>query len=407
MATTSPPITTALPERTSPTPAAGKVARPSGGRPVAWLLIALVVTVVIELTCRVEDWVMYRMPLTSPYRSLDDLVIRDARGMHGRPNAQFEKWTMNDLGMRGPPAASLPAPGTVRVVTVGASETFGLRESAGKEYPRQLEDSLNTRDARTICSAPRGFEVLNAAFAGMSLPTIEQDVRLRLAALSPSIIVVYPTPAGYLDDQLPSPAKPDSTAAPSAEPSARRALYPRAVGRLREQIKQAVPEAIRTALRERQTRAMVAARPAGWRFETVPVDRVQRYDADLRRLIGTIRRIGAKPVLVTHANEFMGRPDADHEMLVAWEKFYPRATGRTIISMDSVARETTLRVGADSGVVTVDAARALAAAPLSAFGDFVHFTDSGAAIMAKTIRGGVLTASCGAASTASPSGGSR
>jgi hypothetical protein len=374
----------------------------------SWLLIAIVVAVVVELTCRIEDWVMYRMPIASPYRSLDDLVVRDAQGMHGRPNAQFEKWTMNALGMRGPSAPVTPPAGTVRVVTVGASETFGLRETAGKEYPRQLEDSLNSASAAAACAGGRRrFEVLNAAFAGMSLPTIEQDVRLRLAGLSPSIVLVYPTPAGYLDDRVPEAAVPDSSAKSVTRPSLSRALYPRAVGRFREQIKQTVPEFLRTALRGRQTRALVAAHPPGWRFETVPSDRVDRYDADLRKLIGTIRRIGAAPVLVTHANEFIGRPDADDEMLVAWEKFYPRATGTTIIAMDSVARGVTARVGADSGVVVVDAAQALAAAPLSAFADFVHFTDHGAAIMANVIRGGVLAAACATPVAASEAGETR
>jgi hypothetical protein len=152
---------------------------------------------------------------------------------------------------------------------------------------------------------------------------------------------------------------------------------------------------------------MVAAHAPGWRFETVPAERVERYDADLRKLIGTIRRIGAAPVLVTHANEFVGRPDADHEMLVAWEKFYPRATGKTIIAMDSVARGTTLRVAADSGVTIVDAAQRLAAAPLSSFADFVHFSDNGAAIMANAIRPGVLTAACAIQPSMSASGGTR
>jgi hypothetical protein len=408
VATTSPPITTPLAERNAAQPAASQAAGPTSGRVTTWLLIAVVVAVVVELTCRVEDWVMYRMPLASPYRSLDDLVVRDAQGMHGRPNAQFEKWTMNALGMRGPSAATAPPAGTVRVVTVGASETFGLRESVGKEYPRQLEDSLNTHYTAAACAGgPRRFEVLNAAFAGMSLPTIEQDVRLRLAALSPAIIVIYPTPAGYLDDRLPEAAIPDSSGRPTATASASRAFYPRALGRLREQIKQIVPEVVRTALRGRQTRAMVAAHPPGWRFESVPAERVERYDADLRKLIGTIRRVGATPVLVTHANEFMGRPDADEEMLVAWEKFYPRATGSTIIAMDSVARRATVHVGADSGVVIVDAAQTLAAASLSSFADFVHFTDRGAAIMANAIRVGVLSAACGAPVAASQSAGTR
>ena len=79
-------------------------------------------------------------------------------------------------------------------------------------------------------------------------------------------------------------------------------------------------------------------------------------------------------------------------LLIAWEKFYPRATAPVIVAFDSLAREVTLRVGADSGVTTIDAARVLSAAPVSIFADFVHFTDAGSAVMADVIRPGVLHA---------------
>ena len=411
MATTSAPLNTKLSQPDAPDVRRDERARSAGTGLAGWLLIVLVFVFSVEFACRVEDWVMYRMPILSRYRSLDDLVVRDAMGMHGRPNARFEKWVMNDLGMRGPPTTKTPAPGTVRVITVGASETFGLRESPNREYPRQLEDSLNAQVSRASCSRPeiRRFEVLNAAFAGMGLPTIEQDVRNRLAPLGAKIVVIYPSPASYLDEQAPAAARPDSSGQAEQAMPLRRALYPRALSRMREQLKQALPEVIKTPLRARQTRAMVAAHPPGWRFESVPSDRLAQYDADLRRLIGTIRRVGATPVLVTHANEFVGRPSADAPMLIAWEKFYPRATGRTIIAVDSVARALTIAAGADSGVVTVDAARTLAGQPLSAFADFVHFTDLGASVMAGVVRDGVVGAVCSAVESGAPAdrGGAR
>jgi len=406
MATTSRPLTTQLSERSQTASPVVESTRGAGTGIAGWLLIILTFVCVVELACRIEDWVMYRMPIASRYRSLDDLVVRDAAGMHGRPNAQFEKWIMNDLGMRGPRTTVRPAPGSLRVIAVGASETFGLYESPQKEYPRQLEDSLNVRLARSGCARPalERFEVLNAAFAGMGLPTVEQDVRTRLSPLDAKIIVIYPSPANYLDEQAPVAARPDSSARVTQPAPLRRALYPRAIARLREQLKQVLPEVVKTRLRARQTRAMVAAHPPDWRFATVPAERLRQYDADLRKLIGTVRGVGATPVLVTHANKFWGRPTADGPMLVAWEKFYPRATGETIIAVDSVARDLTLRAGSDSGVVTVDAARTLGSAPLGAFADFVHFTDYGASLMAGAISDGVLASACTAGQSAASSG---
>ena len=205
---------------------------------IQWILLFVVFSVALELTCRVEDWVTYRMPMMSAYSTLNDLVIRDADGMHARPNAQFEKWSLNSLGMRAPETPLVPPPGTIRVFTVGASETFGLRESPGREYPRQLEDSLNARVARDECvsDAAIHFQVLNAAFAGMGLPTIDQDIRNRLRRMHPHLVFAYPSPAQYLEDEPPVATPPDSTAR-AVRQTPLRALRPRTIERTREQLK--------------------------------------------------------------------------------------------------------------------------------------------------------------------------
>ena len=390
---TSTPLS--MPSERSPiTDRRGEIAPSSRStRIVGWLALMVVFAGVFEMTCRVEDWIMYRMPIGSRYRSVEDLLIRDADGIHGRPNAQFEKWIMNGIGTRGPAASAVPKVGTIRVVTVGASETFGLRESIGHEYPRQLEESLSVRRLDARCPVGDGtanatFEVLNAAFAGMTVPTIEQDVRNRLRRFHPTVIVAYPSAVAYLENERPVAARPDSTPVPPL--SGMRALHPRSRERAREQVKQMVPEFIKAWLRQRETDAVVRAHPPGWQFSSVPLDRAAAFESDLRRLIGTIRSVGAVPVLVTHANIFIGRRTRDRQMLVAWQKFFPRATGESLIAFDSVARLATIKIGADSSVVVVDAAPLLAAAPITAFADYVHFTDLGAAQMARVVADGVI-----------------
>ncbi len=357
-----------------------------------WASIVVVGALVLEMTCRVEDWVMYRMPLLSRFESLDDLLIRDADGKHGRANAQFQKWHMNSLGTRGPETTLIPAQGTTRVITIGASETFGLRESADHEYPRQLEDSLRAKVQRGECGADAGkFEVLNAAIFGMTIPTTDLDLQTRLRRMQPKIVFAYPPPVQYLEDELAVPVAPDSTIHVSTPPF-RAALRPRVVNRAREQLKLLLPDRIKTLLRGSETQRAVKEHGPGWRFTSVPQDRVAALDSGLRQLVGTIRSIGAEPVLATHANIFDGRAKRDKDNLVAWEKFIPRATGETIIAFDSISRAVTARVAADSNVVLVDAAKRLASAPTSAFADMVHFTDLGAAHMADVASEGVLAA---------------
>lgn len=327
-----------------------------------------VAAVSFEVTSRLEDRIRFGTPLTSPYRSQADLAVRDAQGMHGRANARFQKWSLNDLGMRGPAATRRPAPGVRRVITCGASETFGLYESPGAEYPRQLADSLGA-----------AFDVLNAAFPGMSLPTITQDVRLRLAALAPSVIVLYPTPVQYLAAERPTAAPPDSTGRSAMVPASW-AWTPRALDRVRDQVKGMLPSPVATALRRRDIaaeRARMGAAP----FTAVPADRLAAFEHDLRDFVGTVRAAGATPVLTTHANAFGGGA-GDAALLTTWERQYPRAEGATILAFEDAAAGVVRRVAADSAVALVDLRAELAGSGRAVFADYAHFTDAGSARVA-------------------------
>lgn len=374
---------------------AGGVARQRAiARPfLRWVALTIVFLVMLELTCRIEDWLRFRTPLFTPITSQTDLMVRDRDGIHGRPDARFQKWVMNGLGTRGPAATLAKVPGSVRAVVVGASESFGLSESPGLEYPRQLEDTLGRWLAdRCRATGVRRFEVLNAALPGMSLPTIEQDMRNRISHFGADIILLYPSPSQYLDEEPPHAALPDSSANQHDLPL-KRALYPRIVTRMRNEAKRIIPNFVQTWLRRRETSANVNARPSGWRFTSLPSDRLEQYDADLRAFIGTVRSLGATPVIATHGNMFMRPGVRDPHMLIAWEKFYPRATASVIVAFDSVARGVTLKAGRDSGTIVVDVAPRLAAAGTNPFSDFAHFTDSGAAIVASALAPAVLTAS--------------
>jgi hypothetical protein len=363
------------------------------GTSMRWGALVILFVLTLELTCRIEDWIRFSTPPFSPITSQTDLLVRDADGVHGRPNARFQKWAMNALGTRGPAASLSKAPGTTRVVIVGASETFGLYESPGKEYPRQLEDSLNHALAsHSTCSSSgaRRYEVLNAALPGMSLPTIDEDVRNRVRRFGADVIVVYPTPSQYLEDEPPRAARPDSSGR-ADEPLLARALHPRIARRLREQAKTALPDFLKTWMRRRETEQYVRAHPPGWRFSSIPADRLAQYGADLRHLIGTIRSTGAVAVVATHANVFMQPGSIDRDLLLAWERFYPRAPGAVIVAFDSAARAETLRAASDSSVATVDLATRLSASPRAAFSDFSHFSDEGAAIVASTVAPSILS----------------
>jgi hypothetical protein len=349
------------------------------------VLTVLVCVVAFEAATRVDDWVRFGVSPLSPVAAEEELLTRDSLGEHGRPGAQFQKWVLNNVGMRGPNVSVAKPPNMFRVVTAGASETFGLYESPGHEYPRQLEDTLQRVLAADDCRGAR-VEVLNAAIFGMSLPSVDQDLRMRVGHLHPDVVVLYPTPVQYLADEPPQATLP--LAAGDGDPAPWYAvLRPRAIVALRTQLKEVLPGWLKTWLRQRDVDAMVAAQADTWRFDTIPSARLARYDRDLRHVVETVRSIGALPVIMTHANLFMTAPSrSDSSQLTAWERFYPRATGSVIVAFDSVAALITLRVARDSSVATVDLADIVRHAPSSTaahlFGDYAHFTDMGSALVA-------------------------
>lgn len=345
--------------------------------------VATVFALALEATCRIDDALRFGTPLFSRVESEAELLVRDSAGEHGRPHARYKKWVINNVGMRGPDVPIVKPPGTLRVVTAGASETFGLYETPDHEFPRQLEDTLRAR------CGPR-VEVLNAAIFGMTLPTLEQDLRLRVRPLDPDVVVLYPTPVQYLNDEVPERATPDS-GRPVPLPVSF-ALYPRSVERLRNQFKQLLPTWLATDLRLDEIAREARAHPAGWRFTGVPEDRLAAYDADLRHTIGTIRSIGAIPVIAIHVNAFDGGGPLDEPMLVSWENQYHRATGDVLLAFDNAAARATMRAASDSGVPFVDLRRMHGPPGARLFADYAHFTDAGAASVASALAPLVIRA---------------
>ena len=333
---------------------------------------AACIAVAAEVTVRIDDWARFGTPIIAPANSIDDLMVRDAFGAHARPGAVFRHFRINSLGFRGPEVDTTAREGKPLIFTSGASETFGLYESPGKEWPRQLEDSL--------ADACQGISptVLNAGLAGMSLPTVEQDVRLRLSRYRPTAVVYYPTPLQYVEADLPRAAAP-------AVGSALPLLQLRTPQRFRDALKQVVPDPVLDFIRRWMLQRMRAGsniKP----LDSVPQDRLAAFESDLRTLVHTVRAAGAIPVLVVHQHRFGNTMSSfDRIMLVAWERFVPRVTGPTLLAFEAEAAERTRKVAKETGAVLVDPTLDHAGPKGEMFADFSHFNDRGAAVLAGEI----------------------
>lgn len=346
--------------------------------------LLLVCGVAAELTARIEDRIRLGYPLNA-VPSEADLRLTDEHGTRGRPYGRFKKWQLNEFGFRGPAMTMAPAPGCARVMVLGASETFGLYESDGMEYPAQLARRLN----QPSCGC---FEVVNTAMVGLTVRSMHGLWDRWLARFAPDIVVIYPTPAFYLAARSPGESaraaearpRPQPAAAPPGEPW----WTPRLLQRAQDRID--FPEFIQRRREQQWLADARAGQPAGWLFESVPQDRLDELLADVDALAEAVARAGARPILVTHATGFHTPPrDEERDALAAWNGHEPRATPEAMLAFEDAAADGMRALAARRGIALVDAHAQLHGtrgfAP-----DFIHFNDDGAADMARLIAAPIL-----------------
>lgn len=340
-------------------------------------VLLLLSPVLFELAVRLDDLVRFNVPISGGAASVADLFVRDSIGDHARPGAVFKKFRVNSMGFRGPEVSRQDLSSHRLVVTAGSSETFGLYEAPNKEWPRQLADTLSQR-----CSS-QPVTVLNAAFAGMSLPTVTQDVRRRILPLKPDVIIYYPQPTQYLYQDLPRASE------GSLRPSA--ALSPwnlRGRERLRNDLKGMLPAAMLEFLRG--VDKVRSQRSGQTPFATMPAERLDTMELQLRELVGLIRKGGAIPVLVQPKNRFDDTTVvAERRWLRGWERLLPKATGEMLLEFSRLGAERVRLVASDSAVLLTGPDFPSGPRRAAMFADPVHFSDDGAALMAGSVGNSV------------------
>jgi lysophospholipase L1-like esterase len=104
---------------------------------------------------------------------------------------------INNLGVRGPDVTREKPPGTYRILTLGASSTFGYRNRDDETYPRLLErrlhDTLARRRTRDAAACPRvdRFEVINFGIPHLNASHIRAFYLAEGLALDPDFVTFY------------------------------------------------------------------------------------------------------------------------------------------------------------------------------------------------------------------------
>jgi len=332
------------------------------------LLWLALLTVCLEASVRISDLARYSSPISGSAASVDDLLIADSTGLHGRANEQFERYRINNLGYRGPDLDLSVRPSKL-VLVMGSSESFGLPESPDMEWPRQLEAIL-----RANCAAD--VSVINAAFAGVSVPAATQNLRGRITPLQPDAIIYYPQPTGYLFNRAPSPVSPQN---PAPLPSFR-FRFPE---RLRSHIKQQIPPRLLTALREQKTSA---ARSRSEMFSAFPAERLISFERDLTVFVTESQSVSSVTVLVLPQNRFSDTTSArERDWLRAWEKLFPKASASLLLTFYNAGANSVRGVAESLGAHLASPDLGIGEDRSKRFADTVHFTDDGASIVAASV----------------------
>jgi lysophospholipase L1-like esterase len=335
-------------------------------------LIGIVCLLVLEVCARLDDWFKWDAPLLGAY-SRESLTLLDSKGLRNRPNSQYEKWRINNFGFRGDDIQKELSEGIVRVMVLGASETFGLYEEPGKEFPAQLQELLNRQKSKH-------FEVINAAVPGLSPPRILQLYDSWLSEFKPHIVIYYPSLSGYLMHNPPAAvhSRGDTVSQPQA-------IEPRIKNKASTAIKRFLPEAWQTTIKMVLIEQAVAEHPPEWVFHVPPPDRAELLERQLAELVERIRQSGSLIILATHATA-VSNPISEDErrMLIGWRKLYPHVAESAFIEMERIGNQIIRQLAGKEALPLVDFDARLPKTREN-FADHVHFTTVGAGIVAEIL----------------------
>jgi hypothetical protein len=350
----------------------------------------VLVVVTLEACARIDDWVVWDAPLFSAY-SHQTLSVSDKYGLHNRPNARFQKWRINSYGFRGAEIDREKRDGVTRIIVVGASESFGLHEDEGGEYPARMQAMLDAR-------FPGEYQVLNAACPGLTTVPIHFYYNSWLKSFNPDLVVYYPAADAYLNNKAPS-----SEYVPREHPSP----LPR-VSRLAEKakivLKEFIPLGWQISARRFLNNRKLAKRPSDWSWTEPPPERVRLFREHLTSFATDVLDDSVRFVIATKASSISDElNEFDRMNMVMWRRWHLRSSHECLIEFYAAANETVREVGAELSIPIVDLEPQI---PKTAeyFADVHHFTAKGAEMVASAMVETILKLRPEAGETASGSG---
>lgn len=297
-------------------------------------------------------------------------------GWVNRPGFWSPHLLINSLGFRGPEISAPKPSGSLRIVCLGDSRTFGIWLDKGSfrydnDYPAVLEQSLHEREGA------EHVDVINAGVIGYTSSQGLAQLRTQVLTLYPDIVTVA---FGFNDHNLEWNA---SLAAREPRNTFAREAFYLASHSYWFQLGKAAYDAVK----ERGVWGEVPPFSVRW------VD-PETYRYNLRRLAEVGRGHGIHILFVTQAL----RPIEMGESAIAFPGALPDKVGlykllgvrdlEQLHQLEGSYRELLYRVAKEEGVPIADASSAFTEHREPLFGqyDLVHCNPAGARVIAETIR---------------------
>lgn len=344
--------------------------------------------IAIEICARIDDKISFSAPLIPKYNS-DSLRSYDKDGLPiNVPNSRFEKWQHNRYGFRGPDFEEISPVGTTRIICLGASESYGLHESPGKEWPAQLQELL---------PSPQ-FQIVNASRAGLGFNSYERYVEKYILPLHPDKLVLVINPLFYFDNLEKSLSIKKSTTRSGPQSPGRSRIQTvidncRSLPKIKTTVKAAfaanfpnVFERYQVWNLMRQLKNYEATSLKGKQtLDQVPDEYVKHLHTDLKRLVSSISQhnidviVCTYPSLASHENI-----DRYPVQLLDLRRFFARYSLVGVAAAIDAFNTTVTTVASEMKIKLVEGNKSV---PKTSefFGDGVHYTDRGALFFATAV----------------------
>jgi lysophospholipase L1-like esterase len=343
------------------------------------ILFLLFFLLTLEICARVEDSIRYDACFFCDYTFANMLYIYDEYGKVGKPNSRFQKYQLNNIGFRGDDIELIKAKHVRRIVCVGASETFGYFETEKSEWPAQLAKILDTNKRVS-------YEVINTSLPGRRLKANITHLRKRVLRLNPDIVIFIPFGLHYMDPDFKkhSMKKRKKVKSDSNSFSISSRLKPK----IRQSIKHFVPDSLRKSVARYEGLSKLRKKldEKGYApfVDTISSDQLQLCKKDLETFYNICMDNKVKLILGTVALHL-----SEKNLIEAW-RYYPFLTKNGFKEGDKKINQMIKTFSEEKQIPYVDLANLVPKDDLH-LGDYIHYTDKGAEIVAKAFADAIFS----------------